>query len=276
VSAVRAAVDDGLVGDRVWMYSNYHCNLACAYCLTDSSPDAARRVLPPDQMIRLAQQAAQLGFKALGVTGGEPFLAPDMPAILRELAMLLPTIVLTNGMLLSGARLDRMRPLADLPFKVQISLDAEVAEVNDSKRGTDNFRKVVENIPRLVDAGITVRVATTVDGELEPDDLERLCQLHRSLGIPDEEHVVRPIVRRGRAIEHGWGVTAGVADLFPELTITADGSFWSPFAPTVRGGRLDTDLLVTRAIEPLRLAAEPFVALASGRPPGGDAVINIR
>jgi sulfatase maturation enzyme AslB (radical SAM superfamily) len=23
---------------RLWLYANYHCNLACRYCLTDSAP----------------------------------------------------------------------------------------------------------------------------------------------------------------------------------------------------------------------------------------------
>ena len=70
--------------------------------------------------------------------------------------------------------------------------------------------------------------------------------------------VVRGVVRRGRALTEGLGEPARIVELGPELTITDDGAFWSPFAPTVVGGRLDTDLLVTRAIR---------AALASGRSP---------
>ncbi|MDQ4089568.1 MAG: hypothetical protein M3163_04590, partial [Actinomycetota bacterium] len=49
-----------------------------------------------------------------------------------------------------------------------------------------------------------------------------------------------------RAAAADMGVRATVADLPPELTITADGAFWSPFGPTVRDDRVDMDLLVTR------------------------------
>jgi hypothetical protein len=109
--------------------------------------------------------------------------------------------------------------------------------------------------------GIGVRIATTLDA-VDPEELERLCRLHRQLGVSDADHVVRPIVRRGRAKVRGLGRQAGPVDLEPELTITADGAFWSPFAPTVTGGRLDTDLLVTRQTAPLRVPAEAMVRMA--------------
>ncbi len=191
--AVAQAVAEGTIGGRLWLYANYHCNLTCTYCLTESAPAVARRQLPLDQLPEIAAEARAEGFTALGVTGGEPFLVP-------------------------GA------------------------------------------------LGIRVRVATTTEG-LEPDALARLCELHRSLGVPDEDHVVRPVVRRGRAVDHGLGVDAGLADLPAELTITADGAFWSPFGPTVHGGRLDTDLLITRTTRPLSIPARAMLRIAGDAGP---------
>jgi hypothetical protein len=107
--------------------------------------------------------------------------------------------------------------------------------------------------------------------EATDDDRERLCALHRNLGIGDEDHVVRPVVRRGRAAEAGLGRAVGPSDLPPELTITADGAFWSPFGPTVQGGRLDTDLLLTRTTLPLATPAGVLLRLVEGRPHGADA-----
>ena len=133
----------------------------------------------------------------------------------------------------------------------------------------------MEAIPRLVERGVRVRIATTVDA-IEDEERERLCQLHRRLGVPDADHVIRPIVRRGRAVDHGLGVEAGPADLSAELTITVDGAFWSPFGPTVHGGRLDTDLLITRTTTPLRVPAAALLRLVGNRPPGSDTELNIR
>src|SRR5207247_3776013 len=53
---------------RLWFYANYHCNLACQYCLTESAPTSARRMLAAERMVRAARQAAEIGFSALGVT----------------------------------------------------------------------------------------------------------------------------------------------------------------------------------------------------------------
>jgi len=156
------AISSDTVSGRMWLYSNYHCNLACAYCLTESAPKVPARQLDGIRMVGLAQDAAQLGFTELGVTGGEPFLRSDLPDLLRELADHLPVTVLTNGTLFTRRLLERMRPLAHLPVALQISLDRPDPDDNDLMRAPDNFRKLVDAIPRLVERGLEVRIATTL------------------------------------------------------------------------------------------------------------------
>jgi hypothetical protein len=187
------------------------------------------------------------------------------------LAAILPLVCLSNGTVFTERRLERLRPLAELPAQIQVSLDRPEPDANDAMRGPENFRKVVDAIPRLVERGVRVRIATTVD-VIDDQELQRLCRLHRRLGVPDIDHVIRPIVRRGRAVDHDLGVEAGPA----ELTITTDGAFWSPFGPTVHGGRLDTDLLLTRTTMPLRVPAAALLRLVQARPPGTDAQLNIQ
>jgi MoaA/NifB/PqqE/SkfB family radical SAM enzyme len=269
--AVAEAIESGNLRGRLWLYSNYHCNLTCTYCLTESAPGVRKRRLGPDRMLGLAKEAADLGFSELGVTGGEPFIESHMPDTVARLAEILPVVVLTNGTLFTRERLLRLQRLAQLNVKVQISLDSSDPVANDTMRGPDNFRKVVEAIPRLVDLGIRVRIATTCE-HVDDVDLARLCTLHRQLGVPDEDHIVRPVIRRGRAVDYGMGIGADASELPPELTITADGAFWSAFGPTVHGGRLDTDLLVTRATSPLRIPAMAMLRILELQPgsPDGD------
>ncbi len=270
MSAVAEAIEAGSVGGRLWLYSNYHCNLACSYCLTESAPGVERRELSPDRMLELAREAKDLGFTGIGITGGEPFLVPRMPELLAELSQILPVVVLSNGTLFTGARLVRMRVLGSRDVRIQISLDRSEPVANDEMRGPENFAKVVEAIPRLVAAGIGVRIGSTL-AWVDEADMARLCALHRSLGVGDEDHVVRGIVRRGRARTEGLGEDAGIAELGPELTITSDGAFWSPFGPTVTGGRLDTDLMVTRGTRPLAKAADALVGLVDSSSYAGPA-----
>ena len=266
MTALDQAIADGVIGGRLWLYANYHCNLRCTYCLTESAPEVARRELPVERLPEVAAQARRAGFTAVGVTGGEPFLVRGLAATLGEMALQLPTLVLSNGTLFGRRLLAELGPLAALDLAIQISLDSAEPEANDEMRGPRNFARVVEAVPRLRALGLRVRVATTTEG-LEPDALARLCELHRALGVPDEDHVVRPIVRRGRAAEQGLGVAAELGDLPPELTLTADGAFWSPFGPTVRGGRLDTDLLITRTTRPLSIPIAAMLKVAGAAGP---------
>ena len=277
MTAVAEKIAEGQIGGRLWFYANYHCNLRCTYCLTESAPEVDRRELGQERIIECAREGRELGFTALGVTGGEPFVLDYMPALIARLGSELPTVVLSNATAFNARRLREMEPLADLPVHVQISLDHPDPEDNDEMRGPENFRKVVEAVPKLVERGIGVRIATTHEDPeaADPHDMERLCELHRSMGIPDEDHVVRPIVSRGRARSNGMGVPAGFEQLEPELTLTADGAFYSPFAPTIRGGKLDTDLLVSRTTTPVRAPAATLARIVENRPAGNDASIGI-
>ena len=278
MGAVGDAIAGGGMGGRLWLYSNYHCNLSCSYCLTESSPGVRRRVLDAAAILAGAREARELGFTGVGITGGEPFLLEWMPALLAELAEILPVIVLSNATLFTGRRLAALEPLAGLPVRIQISLDSASPQENDAMRGPENFAKAVAAIPALVERGIGVRIATTLEDPAgqDPAERDRLCELHRSLGIGDEDHIVRPIIRRGRAVAGDMGLAVGFDEIEPELTITADGAFASPFGPTVRAGELDTDLLVTRTVAPLSVPAGALARLVGSAESGRDARLGIR
>ncbi len=273
---VAEAVAAGNLPGRVWIYTNYNCNLACSYCLTESSPRSERRHLEPTTMIAIAEQARQLGFTGLGVTGGEPFLLPWLPEVILAMADHLPVILLTNGTLFSGDRLERAAILAGHDVALQISLDSHLPDLNDMARGPDNFAKVADSVPRLIARGIRVRIATTTAGALDDPAIEPLRQLVESWGVAREDHLVRPIVRRGRADQLEIGLAARAQDIPSELTITADGAYWGSFGPTVRGGRLDTDLLLTRTVLPLSVPAKALLTALGGMPEGHDATLGIR
>ena len=262
---IAELIDEGRLGPRIWLYANYHCNLTCSYCLTESGPGVERRELDADAMRDSIAEAAGLGFRGVGITGGEPFLRPDLPGIAAELAQVLPVLVLTNATLFAGDRIDRLDPIRGRDVTLQISLDAATPVANDPMRGPGNFERVVNAIPRLLARGIGVRVATTLYGQSE-GELTQVEALVADLGIASEDHVVRPTASRGRAADAGLGEPAGMPDLPAEATITTDGLFWSPFAPTIRGGRLDTDLLVSRQTRPLAAGMSGFVGLITEAP----------
>src|SRR5512147_2081629 len=112
------------VGSRLWLYTNFDCNLRCDYCCVRSSPTAPRRELGLKRVQQIAREAAELGVKEIFVTGGEPFLLEDIGEILIACADAAPTTVLTNGMLFTGRRAEILNALPRNRIVLQISLDS--------------------------------------------------------------------------------------------------------------------------------------------------------
>lgn len=261
--SVAEAIARGELRGRLWFYTNYHCNIACKYCLTESRPQAPRRLLDETLLLTCAQEARDLGFLDFGVTGGEPFLRPDMTSILRQLASIRPTLVLTNGTLFSDRLIDEMRTLAHLPVAVQFSLDSSDEKRNDAMRDDGTHRNVVAAIPRLKQLGIRVRIGSTVDEE-DPDSIARLRQFVANLGVDADDHIIRPIARVGRAETNDLGIAVSQDNIVPELTLTAEGAFLSPAAPFVKDDRLDIRMLLTRVIQPVAIPAAAMLRFVSG------------
>ena len=103
----------GLSFSKLWIYTNYDCNLRCSYCLAESAPGAPRRAIGLDAVRRLVDEAVELGFAEVHFTGGEPFLLDDIYEMLAYASARLRTGVLTNAMLLRGRRLERLCAIAE-------------------------------------------------------------------------------------------------------------------------------------------------------------------
>ena len=234
------------IGQRLWLYTNFDCNLQCSYCCVRSSPKAPRRGLGLARVRRIAAEATELGVKEIFVTGGEPFLLPDIGEILAACATAAPTTVLTNGMLFSGRRLETLRSLPRHRVTLQISLDSPTPERHDGNRGKGTWARAWRGIERARVEGFRVRLAATVASDAEAEEFRAFLDVQR---IREEDRIIRRIALRGFATE---GMALARADLVPEITITAEGVYWHPV------GAEDADLLVTPEIFPL---AESFAAV---------------
>jgi pyruvate-formate lyase-activating enzyme/TusA-related sulfurtransferase len=237
---------DRPIGSRLWLYTNFDCNLHCDYCCVRSSPKVPRRELGLARAQRIAREAAELGVSEIFVTGGEPFLLADIGDILAACTATAPTTVLTNGMLLAGRRLQTLRSLPRDRLTLQISLDSPTPERHDHHRGKGTWASAWKGIERARAEGFRVRLAATVSTDQEAEEFRCFLDAQH---IIEEDRVIRRIALRGSATE---GIALARADLVPEITITAQGVYWHPV------GAEDTDLLVTPDIFPL---AESFAAV---------------
>jgi len=238
--------DNRPVGSRLWLYTNFDCNLRCDYCCVRSSPAAPRRELGLARVQRIASEAKELGVKEIFVTGGEPFLLENIAEILASCAVTAPTTVLTNGMLFTGRRAESLRKLPRNRIAVQISLDSATPALHDLHRGSGTWARTRQGIQRARALGFRVRLAATVSSDVEAEEFRRFLDQEK---IAKGDRVIRRIALRGSASE---GIALSRADLVPEVTITAEGVYWHPV------GAEDVDLLVTRDIFPL---SESFAAV---------------
>lgn len=227
------------LGERLWLYVNFHCNLHCDYCCVRSSPVARRRELGIEPVRRIAREAPALGVRELFVTGGEPFLLDDIADIVIALADAAPVTLLTNGMLLRGPRLASLKQLPRERVTLQISLDSPDPLLHDAHRGRGAWQRALEGIDTAHTEGFRVRLAATVATDADEARFRAFLDARQ---VAPEDRVIRRVALRGVAEN---GVALSRADLVPEITITADGVYWHPV------GADDDDMLVTPAIFPL-------------------------
>jgi pyruvate-formate lyase-activating enzyme len=215
-------------GHRLWVYTNFHCNLACDYCCVSSSPRADPRTIATEEFAALVDAAVAAGVRELYVTGGEPFMLVDLDERLRIAAAALPTTVLTNGMVWQGERRRRLEALPRGNLTFQISLDSASEELHDRHRGPGSHRRARDGIELALGLGFRVRVAATL-GTDAGDEEQRLADLFDQLGLDDDQRVVRRIARQGAA---NAGLVVSRASLVPEVCVTAAGVWWHPVAAT--------------------------------------------
>jgi hypothetical protein len=174
---------------------------------------------------RACEEFAGLGGREILITGGEPFLDPDLAALVDTAARWAPVTILTNAMVLSRGSRRRTLEVLDPPrVTMQVSLDSGTPALHDRHRGIGSFDRARAGIALLRELGFRVRVAATVD---ESDHAEE-AGFHALLdadGIPPEDRLVRRVARTGFA-DHG--IELGVHNLWPEPALAADGAWWHP------------------------------------------------
>ena len=225
---------------RLWVYTNFDCNLSCSYCAVASSPHARKRRIGAERFGTLVDEAVAEGFDELYVSGGEPFVEPAIVDMLEYASDRLPTVVLTNAMLFTGRRRRELARLSGRESLVmQTSIDGARAQTHDAFRGAGSWARTMEGLEYGRSLGLPLRAAMT-ETALNAAEVEELRALLAERGIAGADFAVRPLVKRGFADD---GMDVSDAVIVPELTITADGAHWHPVGADLESS---PDLLVLR------------------------------
>ncbi|HEV2852443.1 MAG TPA: radical SAM protein [Thermoanaerobaculia bacterium] len=185
------------------------CNLACTHCFVSCSPtNHTHEFLTLAEVKRYLDEAVRLGVREYYFTGGEPFLNPEMEAILEATLAQGPASVLTNGLLLDPTRCARLKILAnasEYSLDLRVSLDGYDAESNDAIRGAGTFERILAGIRNLVLAGLNpVITVTEVCPEASTDEGKaRFFELLGALGIERPRLKILPVFQIGAEAERG-------------------------------------------------------------------------
>jgi len=194
---------------NAYIHVTYACNLTCAHCYAEAGPQR-RETMPVADILRLTRQAAELGFRKVVITGGEPLMHPQRDALLEGLAALRarirPTqIVLRTNLTLplDEALRQRLRRAAG---QIVVSLDGDEAS-HDARRGKGTYARTLANLRRLcsplplgegpgVRAEVMLAAVLTAE-QVQGREAEAVRRVAKELGIAAR---FKPLLPLGQAV----------------------------------------------------------------------------
>ncbi len=153
------------------------CNLCCRYCRDEDVPFIPHEnILRFEEIEKLIGLAVELGVHKLRFTGGEPFARKGFLEFLSGIHDRFPHTALkltTNGTLL-GPALDTLKKLG---VSVNLSLDTLDREKYAAVTGHDMLPTVLDNMHRMLDMGIPLKINAVAMRGVNDVELPALASL---------------------------------------------------------------------------------------------------
>ncbi len=179
--------------ETLWFNTGTLCNITCANCYIESSPDNDALVyMTAEEVSGYLDQLAdrQWGVREIGFTGGEPFMNPEMVEMARLcLERGYEVLILTNAMrpmMRPKVRQGLMALRAGYGDRLtlRISLDHWRPAMHDQERGAGTWERTLEGMRWLRDNGFRMAVAArTLWGEPEAEARAGFARLFADEGL---------------------------------------------------------------------------------------------
>ncbi|WP_445382187.1 GTP 3',8-cyclase MoaA [Robiginitalea sp. IMCC43444] len=148
------------------------CNLRCNYCMPEEGIAFSKRneLLSISEMKRLCDILIGQGVDKIRLTGGEPFVRKNLMQLLEHLAKQegLRELSITTNATLIGPYIQQLEDYG--VNSINVSMDAIQPETFARITRRDYFENVRENLMRLIDSKMDVRVNFIVlEGQNEED-----------------------------------------------------------------------------------------------------------
>jgi uncharacterized Fe-S cluster-containing radical SAM superfamily protein len=179
--------------ETLWFNTGTLCNLTCRNCYIESSPRNDRLVyLTAAEVADYLDEIARDGHatKLIGFTGGEPFMNPELPAMLDEvLSRGLKAMVLTNAMKpmhkMKPALLGLLERHGRDNLTIRVSVDHHERSLHEEERGLRTWKPTIDGLVWLAEAGFDVHVAGRhFSNEADDEVRTGYARLFARLGVP--------------------------------------------------------------------------------------------
>ncbi len=194
--------------DTLWFQvTGTICNLRCVHCFISCAPDNhSFEFLTLAEVEDWLARSGRWGVKEYYFTGGEPFMHPELPAMLERTLERGPASVLTNGTLLPKRALQPIsRAARDAAYslEIRVSVDGPSPETNDPIRGEGTFDRAMDGVRKLLEQGFLPIITATQVWEPERDEEVRQAFVARlrALGYAQPRLKILPSLRIGREAE---------------------------------------------------------------------------
>ncbi|MCB2066391.1 MAG: radical SAM protein [Erythrobacter sp.] len=150
--------------ETLWFATGTLCNLACANCYIESSPTNDALVwLTLAEVERFLDEIAGQGVREIGFTGGEPFMNPEIIAMVETaLERGHRVLVLTNAMApmrRHEAALLRLRQAHGDWLTLRVSIDHHTQGAHEAERGANSWAPMLGGLRWLSDNGFSLATA---------------------------------------------------------------------------------------------------------------------
>jgi len=152
--------------NTLWVNTGTLCNVECAHCYIESSPVNDRlSYLTANELRPFLREAQQSGAKQIGFTGGEPFMNPEMIAMVRDALMRgFSALILTNAMrpmqrIKVAMGLLELRAAYGDQLQLRVSIDHYTAKKHDTERNVGSFAAGMAGLTWLSRKGIKISTA---------------------------------------------------------------------------------------------------------------------
>jgi len=152
--------------ETLWFNTGTLCNLACNNCYIESTPKNNRLVyISHAEVLQYLDEIErdQLGTEEIGITGGEPFMNPDiMPIMKSVLERGLKLLVLTNAMrpmMKCQQQLLELNETYNSQMTLRVSVDHFKRELHEEERGPRSWEPMMKGLQWLSDNKFTIDVA---------------------------------------------------------------------------------------------------------------------